>query len=89
MCEDLSAFICRVEDCWRVTNCCSLPGIEGFPRTRDMELSVLKAVSSKKIRMLVTLSCELLDGIKTDTKSFTRCMVHYRHLTYITSIGLC
>lgn len=64
-------------------------GIEGFPRTKDMELSVLKAVSSKKIRMLVTPSCELLDKIKTDTKYFTRHMEHYRHLTYVTSVDLC
>ena len=85
----LSAFICRVEDWCRVRNCCRLPGIEGFPRTRDTELSVLKSVSSKKVRMLVTLSCELLDRIKTDPKSFTWRMVHYRHLTYVTSIDLC
>ena len=85
----LSAFICRVKDWCRMRNCCRLPGIEGFPRTRDTELSVLKSVSSKKVRMLVTLSCELLDRIKTDPKSFTWRRVHYRHLTYVTSIDLC
>ena len=59
----LSAFICRVKDCCRVTNCFSLTGMEGFPRTWDVGLSVLKPVSPKQTGMLVTLSCELLDEI--------------------------
>lgn len=55
---NLSAFVCRGKGYSRVTTCFSLPEKEGFPRMRDVGLSLLKTrlVQSKPGLLVKVLS---------------------------------